>query len=271
MHDSSIIVSPEWLSENLLMDNLLLVDVGKIGIYQQAHLPKAVHLNYNALLLNKPPIANLPPEKETIEAIIQSLGIEKNSFVVAYDDEGGGRASRFLWTLALAGHSKMALLDGGIHAWLELDLPYETEPYQREKSQYRVEHLDSTVIIDGDELLGRYQSDELIVWDTRSAGEFTGCTVTAKRCGHIPGAVNYSWDLSFDYSNNNRLRDSEILKQELESLGIQAEKEVIVHCQTHHRSSFAWVLARHLGYKNVRAYAGSWAEWGNRDDTPVQQ
>lgn len=271
MQEIPMIVSPEWLFENLSMENLVLVDVGKIGIYEQAHLPKAAHLNYNALLLNKPPIANLPPEKATIEAIIQSLGIEKNSIVIAYDDEGGGRASRFLWTLALANHSKMALLDGGIHAWLELDFPYETEPYQRERSSYVVEQLNSDVIIDGDELLANYQSEQLVIWDTRSAGEFTGCTITAKHCGHIPGAVNYSWDNSFDLNNNNRLREPTAIKSELESLGISAEKTVIVHCQTHHRSSFAWVLARHLGYKNVRAYAGSWAEWGNRDDTPVTQ
>lgn len=271
MRNYPFIISPQWLASNLSLEHLIIVDVGKIGIYEQAHLPQAVHLNYNALLLNQPPIANLPPEKAAIESLIQNLGIEKNSYVVAYDDEGGGRASRFLWTLALAGHQEFSLLDGGIHAWLEHELPYETEPFQRPASSYSIDALNNSVIVDAEYLIAQHQNDNTIVWDTRSAGEFAGYTVTARRCGHIPGAANYSWDIAFDSNRDNMIRDESAIKNELEALGISADKEVIVHCQTHHRSSFAWVLAKHLGYNNVKAYAGSWAEWGNREDTPIEQ
>lgn len=271
MNSLPFIIRPHDLAQHPQLDDFLIIDVGKAGIYEQAHLPHAIHLDYAKLLLNQAPVANLPPTKAQIEALLSEIGLTPDTHVIAYDDEGGGRASRFLWTLALAGHQRFSLLNGGIHAWLEQNLPYSTEPHTAQASHYRIESLDPAVIVDVDYLKNNYQNPDLVIWDTRSPNEYSGCTATAKRCGHIPGAVNYPWDNTFDRGNHNLLHEEESIKQDLAEQGITPEKEVIVHCQTHHRSSFAWVLAKHLGYDNVRAYAGSWAEWGNREDTPVVQ
>lgn len=271
--NTSLIISPKQLAD-LLQNSAstpILVDVSKAAVYQQVHLPNAHFVDYSRLQ-HKGPIAGFAPEQADIQNLLEELGITKESYVVAYDDEGGTRASRFLWVLALAGHQNYSYLDGGIHAWLAAELPHSTEDSAPAvRSSFPIEQLHNEYSITFDELKSKLQQPNVVVWDTRSAEEYLGITVRANHAGHIPGAVNYNWERAIDRSNNNLLRPLASIKNELANLGISADKEVIVHCQTHHRSSFAWLLASHLGFSKVRGYAGSWQEWGNRDDAPVEQ
>src|SRR5690554_3802730 len=123
------IVSPEWLATQLETQphQYLLIDMSKPGIYAQAHLPNAINIDYNRLQQGGP-VAGLPPSIENIEKLLSEVGLHENIHVIAYDEEGGTRAARFLWILALAGHKYFSYLDGGIHAWLAQDLPFLSEP-----------------------------------------------------------------------------------------------------------------------------------------------
>ena len=86
--------------------------------------------------------------------------------------------------------------------------------------------------------------------------------------GHIPGALHLDWLKLMDPDNSLSLVKN--IDELLHSNGITKEKDIIAHCQTHHRSGLAYMAARLLGYKRIRAYHGSWSEWGNRSDTPVE-
>lgn len=267
------IVSPQWLAAelNTQTGKYLLIDMSKPGIYAQAHLPNAVNVRYNRLQKGGS-ATGLAPDIEEIEALLSEVGLTENLHVIAYDEEGGTRAARFLWILALAGHQHFSCLDGGIHAWLAQGLPYSSEPSRSDgntSGNYKIAKLQAQPVVTLEEVLECYQNPNIAIWDARSPEEYLGLRVNSKRCGHIPGAVNYNWESAIDRNNDNLLRPLEDICNELQALGITAEKEVIVHCQTHHRSSFAWLLAKHLGYANVRGYAGSWAEWGNSEQTPV--
>ena len=90
----------------------------------------------------------------------------------------------------------------------------------------------------------------------------------AWRAGHIPGALHLDWLKLMDPDNGLSLVKN--IDELLHSNGITKEKDIIAHCQTHHRSGLAYMAARLLGYKRIRAYHGSWSEWGNRSDTPVE-
>lgn len=264
-----IIDSQQLVSELKSANAPILIDVSKIDAYNQAHLPNALFVDYTRLQ-HKGSIVGFAPERQDIQTLIEELGITPDSYVVAYDDEGGTRAARFLWVLALAGHKNFSYLNGGTHAWLAAGLPTDNNPVAVTPSQYPVPALQTQPIITFEEIEQKLNQPNFIVWDSRSAEEYQGITVRAQRAGHIPGAANYNWERAIDRNNNNLLRPLEDIRAELAALGITANKEVVVHCQTHHRSSFTWLLALHLGFNNVRGYAGSWQEWGNHPTAPIE-
>ena len=136
---------------------------------------------------------------------------------------------------------------------------------------YKRQHLDSTPIAEIEDFITLLGNSQLAIWDARSPEEYRGEKVLAERGGHIPGAVNLDWLELIDKGNDYRLKDLDSLKAKLESLGITADRSVITHCQTHHRSGLSYLLMKILGYPHIKGYHGSWGEWGNRDDTPVRE
>ena len=271
MSKTPYIVSPAWLASELdtQAEKYLLIDMSKPGIYAQAHLMNAINVDYNRLQKGGT-AAGLAPNIEDLETLLSEIGLSVDTHVIAYDEEGGTRAARFLWILALAGHKHFSYLDGGIHAWLAQDLPYSSEPTPTPTaSHYRISALHTEHVATLDDVLERHQNPNTVIWDARSPEEYLGIRVNAKRGGHIPGAVNYNWENAIDRENDNLLRPLKDIRNELQALGITANKEIITHCQTHHRSSFTWLLAKHLGFENVRGYAGSWSEWGNSENSPI--
>jgi len=129
---------------------------------------------------------------------------------------------------------------------------------------------DSRVIADKDYILANLENPDVRLLDARSIGEFDGVKVLAARGGHIPGAVNFEWLSAIDYENNMRMKPVEILQPLMQGLGIEPDKEIITYCQTHHRSAHSYIMLKAMGYEKVRGYLGSWSDWGNDPDTPIE-
>lgn len=264
-----LLVSPAQLSSHLQAPNLLLIDLSKMGIYRQAHLPGAIHLDYAQLQRDSLPAVGLVPEHAKLQILFSEIGLTAEKQVVAYDDEGGGRAARLLWLLEIAGHTRASLLDGGIHAWLAEERETITEPVAAAPSCYALGSLNWQPVADIEAVLASLGKPDVALWDSRSPEEFDGRRQSAQRGGHIPGAVNYEWTRAMDTERDLRLRSAETIRAELAELGITRDKHIITYCQTHHRASFTWFVGKWLGF-NIQGYAGAWAEWGNRVDTPIE-
>jgi thiosulfate/3-mercaptopyruvate sulfurtransferase len=263
-----LIVEPEDLERRLADPAVLVVDLSKPEVYLQSHIPGAVHLDYAQIITARRPAMGLLPEKAQLEQALSTIGLTPDLHVVAYDDEGGGRAARLLWTLEAAGHERFSLLNGGLRAWLAERRPVRSGNETRKRHPYTVEWRER-VIADLDYILARLGQPDVALLDARTADEYFGIKRFAERGGHIPGAANLDWKETMDQTRALRLKPATELRAMLSALGITPDKEVICYCQSHHRSAHSYIMLKSLGYERVRGYAGSWSEWGNRPDTPV--
>lgn len=248
---------------------IAVVYVGDIGHYRREHIPGARHLDYAELISPAPPAMGLMPSPEAMAEVLGGLGITRDTHVVAYDAEGGGKASRLLWTLDVLGHDCFSLLDGGWQAWCAAGCRAREGGESVERASYWIDQDRPEASVDKEWMLRHYRDPEVVVVDARSREEFDGVDLRARRGGHIPGAVHLDWRSLMDPEQAPRLLDAPRMRELLEHHGISPDREVVVHCQTHHRSSLTYVALRALGYNRVRAYAGSWSEWGNDPETPV--
>lgn len=266
---SPVLIEPIELEARLNEVGLQVVDLCKPEQYVRGHIPGAVHLDYSCLVMSRPPTGGLLPNPEYLRELFSTLGLKRDARIVAYDDEGGGHAARLLWTLAACGHDKYALLDGGLHAWAKEGFPLDDALVTSKRSEYSVD-FNRDVVADRDYILKRLSDPHVRFLDCRSPGEFRGEDRRAARAGHIPGAVNIDWMDTMDQACNLRLRPREVLLRRLASVDITPAHEVTVYCQTHHRSAHTWLVLKHLGFTRVRGYPGSWSEWGNLTDMPVE-
>lgn len=264
-----LLLEPEQLARHLDDAGLLIVDLCKESVYQQAHIPHAVWLNSRQLVSGAMPAAGKLPSRQALQTLFGNLGLTPDRHVIVYDDEGGGWAGRFIWTLDVIGHRNYSYLNGGLHAWLAAGLPIENLPHTPAPSGIELT-LQEQPQADLAYVLTHHTDADHCLWDARSPEEYEGSRLLAMRGGHIPHAVNYEWTRLHDRDNAMKLRDLGLIRQELAELGISAGKTVITYCQTHHRSGLSYLVGRILGF-NIKAYAGSWSEWGNRSDTPVSR
>ena len=263
-----LVITPDQLDAYRHDERIVIIDIPvQPQRYLQAHIPGARVLDYALLLNGQAPTPAAAPEDAIIGALLSGLGITPDTHVVTYDDEGGGWASRLLWTLALIGHKHYSLLDGGLHAWLAEHKPIETSPSLPIPCDYPVGPRKTAVATDADALLTAL--DTFTIWDARSAEEYRGEIGATPRRGHIPGAINLDWRQLFNPENAYRLRPKEELRTLLEDHGLTPDRTIVAHCQSHHRSSLAWLVGQYLGYPRLSAYPGAWLEWGSRTDTPI--
>ena len=263
-----LIIEPEQLEEQLGTPEILIVDLCKSEVYTRSHIPGAVHLEYGYLVAPQPPAMGCLPGEAQLTQVLSALGLSNRTSVVAYDDEGGGRAARFLWTLDAVGHSQGSLLNGGLHAWMAENRPLDNEVVTPIQTQYQVT-INDDAIADKAYILRHLDDASVQLLDTRSPAEYHGQQQRAARAGHIPGAVNFDWVNAMDPARNPRLRAQDELKSALASLGVVPEKEIVTYCHTHHRSAHTYITLKSLGYEHVRGYPGSWSEWGNSPELPI--
>ena len=251
----------------LSAQSLVVLDLRPAEAFAAGHIPGAFHLDLFGVSLIDTDPAPLDAFLWMIGHVIASRGASADRPVIVYDDHSGMRAARAFWFLEFFGHPDARLLDGGFTAWQREGQPVATVALAPTNSGWAVGRVDKwlatwRVVRD------RIGRSDAVVLDTRSEGEYCGTTVRAKRAGAIPGAVHVEWTRNLDSSG--AFKPAAELRQMYESVGVTPDREVITYCQGGYRAAHSYLALRLLGYPRVRNYIGSWKEWGDREELPIE-
>jgi thiosulfate/3-mercaptopyruvate sulfurtransferase len=245
----------------------LLLDMRAPELYAAGHIPGAIHLDLWGVSLIDTDPAPLKAFMWMIEHLLASHGVTAETPVVIYDEQSGIRAARAFWFLEYFGHASVHVLDGGFPAWAAAGYEITRDAGPPPKSTWTGKRDDKVLATwrDVRAVLGR---SDAVLLDTRTDGEYHGTTVRARRGGAIPGAVHIEWTRNL--TPDGDFKPAAELQQMYEDAGVSPDREVITYCQGGYRAAHSYLALRLLGYPRIRSYVGSWKEWGDRDDLPVE-
>jgi thiosulfate/3-mercaptopyruvate sulfurtransferase len=223
-----LLANTAWLAEHLNDPNLVVVDTDVAAGYARGHIPGAVLVPDN---FEKDPDTDrtfiLAPDK--FAAMAEALGIGDDSLVVAYDSVGGLTGARLWWCLNYYGHTNVKVLDGGWRKWVNEGRPVSFQRPQPRSGVKFTANPDSSIHINGDQLIEEHNKPNVVPWDVRSMGEYTGEETRGnKRSGHIPGAVHMEW-LQLHDPETHELKSPAELRRMLEENGITRDKTIVPH------------------------------------------
>lgn len=264
----SLLVTPDDLSRELASDHpLLVIDLRPVENYCAGHLPGAVHLDLFGISSVDTDPAPLKAFFWIIEHLLASRGVSDDVAVVVYDDTSGIRAARAFWFLEFFGHPNSRVLDGGFNAWARNGLPVTQQAQKPNATEWTGRRVEE-ILAGWREVKERLGRAEAVIVDTRSDGEYCGTKVRAARGGAVPGAVHLEW--TNNLAPDGTFKAADELRTMYERAGVTPDRDVVTYCQGGYRAAHSYLALRLLGYPRVRNYIGSWKEWGDRVDLPIE-
>ena len=268
---TSLLVTPAELAERLgRSGGPRVIDARPASRFATGHVPGALHLDpFGVSLIDSRP-APLKAWEWIMQHLLELRGVTRDEPVVVYEDTSGMRAARLVWMLALFGHRDARLLDGGFGRWTaERRAVTREAASEPDAASVLVVERRPEVMATVEDVLAALGRKDVAIVDARSRAEYTGELVRAARGGAIPGAVHLEYTANL--TSDGRYRAPAELRSMYEALGVTPDREVLTYCQGAYRAAQSWIALREAGYPRVRCYVGSWNEWGNRTDLPVER
>jgi len=263
----TLLITADELQKRLGAANLCIIDTRPAEDYAKGHIPGATHFDLFGLSLADTTDAPLKAFMFMIHHVLELRGVSETKEVIFYEDNSGMRAARGVWFLEYYGHANVKMLDGGMQAWKAVGAPVTSEGAAPKAASFKTaERRD--VLATADDVLRALEKKDTIILDTRSEGEHFGTMVRAARGGAIPHSIHIEW--TDNLAATGKFKSNEDLKAMYTQAGITPDKEIYSYCQGGYRAAHSYIALRLLGYPKVRNYIGSWKEWGDRTDLPLE-
>jgi thiosulfate/3-mercaptopyruvate sulfurtransferase len=277
--DPPLLVDPAWLQSEAEA-NIRVLDCSPLRTYKDAHIPGAVHAWWQDTMdIDKSTYGSVlgPGTKQpdgswdqaARKQLLEDLGIDDQTFVVAYDDERGRWAAHMVWFLRFLGHSQTAMLEGNLDAWR--DAGFETESGTVDPPD-----LDPPTIapiegfyVETSSFERLIANPETLLVDVRTDSEVHDDLNETLPIGHIPGAISLPWT-SVCADDNGRLVAADTLAAQLTNLGMSPDRPVVLYARFGAEASHTWLVLKLAAYPNVTIYDGGWAGWAADPDHLIE-
>jgi thiosulfate/3-mercaptopyruvate sulfurtransferase len=275
---ADVLVTTEWLAAHLGDDNVVVAEVDENpDLYEDGHIPGAVKLHWRDDLQD--PIERDIVEKAEFERLMSARGIGNDTSVILYGDKNNWFAAYAYWYLKIYGHEDVRIVDGGRQKWIDEGRDLTTETPEPVSASYTAKDADESIRVRRDNVLQGLENDGgRALVDVRSPQEYSGELMAppgyeqegASRTGHIPSAQSIPWAQAV--RDDGTFKSPDELRELYGAKGVTPEKEVLAYCRIGERSAHTWFVLRELlGYPDVKNYDGSWTEWGNLVDVPIER
>jgi thiosulfate/3-mercaptopyruvate sulfurtransferase len=271
-----VLVETDWVEQHLDDDSVRVVEVDENpALYQEAHIPGAIGFDWKKDLQDQVKRDFLGPKE--FGGLFGSRGISNDHTIVLYGDRNNWFAAYTYWYLQYYGHSNVRLMNGPREKWIAEGKDTTTDVPSYGAATFKAQDGDDAIRAKRDEVLAALDQSVSLV-DVRSPAEYSGELIAmagyeqegAQRAGHIPGAASVPWAQAV--KEDGTFKDADELRELYTSKGVVNGNDIIAYCRIGERSAHTWfVLHELLGQDAVKNYDGSWTEWGNLVNVPIEK
>jgi thiosulfate/3-mercaptopyruvate sulfurtransferase len=272
-----VLLSTGWVAEHLGDAGVVVAEVDENpDLYEEGHLPGAVKLHWQEDLQD--PVERDLVDRPTFEQLLARRGVANDTTLVLYGDKNNWFAAYAYWYVKTYGHADVRIMDGGRQKWIDEDRELTTEMPSPAAATYTAAERDEEIRAYRDQVREWLGARGRALVDVRSPGEYAGELIAppgyeqegAQRAGHIPTAASIPWATAV--RDDGTFKPADELRDLYAGKGITPDKEIVAYCRIGERSAHTWFVLRELlGYERVRNYDGSWTEWGNLVDVPIEK
>jgi thiosulfate/3-mercaptopyruvate sulfurtransferase len=271
-----VLVDTQWVEDHLDDDSIRIVEVDENpALYADAHIPGAIGFDWKKDLQDQVKRDFLGPQE--FGELFGRSGISNDHQIVLYGDRNNWFAAYTYWYLKYYGHDNVRLMNGPREKWISEGRPTSTDEPSNAATTFNAQEGDEAIRAMRDEVLAALDQNVDLV-DVRSPQEYSGELIAmagyeqegAQRAGHIPGAASVPWAQAVQ--EDGTFKSADELRELYEGKGVANGNPVIAYCRIGERSAHTWfVLHELLGQDDVKNYDGSWTEWGNMVNVPIEK